>query len=206
MIEIQCSFRTGIGRYDTYDYVRTVSIDVIGYDYESRVVTVGKATVEQIMVLAAEIDGEVLFDVFDADSQGLHDVYAALFTASGELQGELDITEMVEDVLYLRDAMFHPSVEPFVPGILESVATLFGEASIFVMGHAATGLADAPLSESGFKKIAGTDFLFRHTAFTTPYSRAHPRGVESHHQFTANREQEEWVLANWKNEHSFKAQ
>ncbi|MDB2687027.1 hypothetical protein N9Y42_07415 [Mariniblastus sp.] len=200
MIELNYSFRAGIGRFDTHDYVRAINIDVTSYDDECQEVVLGKICVDQVMIAAARIDGEDVDDIFDADSQGLHDAFSALFKADGELQEELDVNEYVSNLIFLWDATFHPVLEPYACGILDTIGTLFGEDSVFATWHKTTGLSDAKLVELGFNKIAGSHLIFRHSAFITPFSRQNPRGLNVPFDFQCSKEQEEWVLANWKND------
>ena len=200
MIELKCSYRTGIGRFDTYDYVRAINFDVISHDDNDQEVILGKVSVDQVMVMAAQTDGEYLYDIFDADSQGLHDTYVALFQENGELQPELNITECVSNLVFLWDATFHPVLGPYVCGILDAIGTLFGNDNIFATWHDTTGLSDAKLVELGFQKIAGSRLIFRHSAFLTPFSKQNPKGLEVPFDFRCSKDQEEWVLANWKND------
>ena len=64
MIELKCSYRTGIGRFDTYDYVRAINFDVITHDDNDQEVILGKVSVDQVMVMAAQTDGEYLYRHF----------------------------------------------------------------------------------------------------------------------------------------------
>lgn len=95
VIEIECALRASIGRFDCYDYVRSVNFNVLaGDDFGNRFV-IGKMQADQVLVFDAVHDGQPLFEVFDADSQGLHEAFVALFRDDGELHDELGIDALL---------------------------------------------------------------------------------------------------------------
>lgn len=197
MIDLKCSFRTGIGRFDPSDYVRAIDIDVVYLDENEQEILLGKVRADQVRIGDAQADGQDLGYIFDADSQGLHETFVALFKANGEPRKELNITADVNNLIFLWNATFHPVLEPYVGGIVDMIGTLFGEDCLFASWHDTTGLSDAKLAELGLQKIAGSRLIFRHSAFLTPFSRQHPQGLEVPFDFQCSAEQEEWVLANW---------
>ena len=122
------------------------------------------------------------------------------FRMNGELQPELGITESASNLIFLWGATFHPVLNPYVCGILDTIRTLFAEDSVFATWHETTGLSDAKLVELGFNKIAGSRLIYRHSANLTPFSKQNPKGLEVSSDFRCSKDQEEWVLANWKND------
>lgn len=56
-------------------------------------------------------------------------------------------------------------------------------------------LTEAELAELGFKKIAGKDLIFRHSAIRNPYNDRHPQGQDA--DVEALPEYEEWVMKEW---------
>ena len=56
--------------------------------------------------------------------------------------------------------------------------TLFGHESLAVMRRDTGDFSEAELAELGFRKIAGEELIFRHSAFKTPYSEKNPQGLD----------------------------
>ena len=200
MIKLNCRFETGIGRFDPSDYVRTIYIDVVFRDEVEQEVVLGKVCVDQARISAAQNDGQSLVHIFDVDSQGLLDAFSALFSNDGELQEELQVNACTNNLIFLWNAIFHPAIQPYVGGIIDTIGGLFGEDSVFATWHETIGLSDADLVELGFKKISGSRLIFRHLGFLTPFNRQNPQGLEGPFDFQCSKDQEEWVLANWKND------
>ena len=58
------------------------------------------------------------------------------------------------------------------------------------------GMLDSELADLGFCKIAGSELIFRHSAFRTPFHDAHPTGQDAI-DAVAEPEDEEWVEKEW---------
>jgi hypothetical protein len=195
-MRLHCEFSTPLARTALEDYVRHLEIRVGCYDEDClNEYTVGRLALDQVLWAAAATDGVSLFEVCDSDSQGLHEVHAILTRGRQEFRPDLGINEVTDHVLFLHGAVFHPSVHAFRQGILEAAFSLFGEQSLAVMWKDTSGLSDAELADLGFRKIAGADLIFRHSALRTPFSDRFPRGQDA--EVTARPEYEEWVEQQW---------
>jgi hypothetical protein len=64
------------------------------------------------------------------------------------------------------------------------------------MGKDTSGLSEAELADLGFRKVAGCDLIFRHSALRTRFGDAHPAGQEAD-DAVAGPECEGWVLSEW---------
>ena len=100
--------------------------------------------------------------------------------------------QVTQKVMFLYGAVFHPSIQPFRQGILDTAFNLFGEDALALMWLKTSGLPESDLAELGFKKIAREALIFRHLAFRTPFRDRHPQGQDA--DLVALPEYEEWVL------------
>lgn len=186
--------RLGAGLHED-DYVRHLLITVKAFSKDFELYTVGKLAMDQILWSDALADGMPLFDICDNDSQGLHEAHTILTNGHHSFRPDLDIQEMAHHVMFLYGAVFHPSIHAFRQGILDSAFNLFGEESVALMWLDTSGLQESELAELGFKKIAGENLIFRHSALRTPFSDRHPQGQDA--DLDALPEYEEWVLKEW---------
>jgi len=195
MIRLSYVFESGIGRHTLEDYVRDMEVTVFSFDEPGKYVVLGRIAATQVLWGDADIDGEPLFDICDNDSQGLYEVYRTLTDKKGEIRADLEADELVEHVMFVYRIVLHPDLILWRQAILESVVTLFGYQSLAVMWKNTSGFSEAELAELGFRKIAGEDLIFRHSAFKTPFSEKHPRGLDV--DFVALAGHEEWVEEQW---------
>jgi hypothetical protein len=69
---------------------------------------------------------------------------------------------------------------------------------VLAMWHQTTDLTDAELASLGFRRIAGSNLIYRHSALRSDFSDEHPCGMDVPLDFQADESDEEWVLAEWK--------
>jgi hypothetical protein len=150
---------------------------------------------DQVLWAEALTDGESLFDVCDADSQGLHEAHVTLTNGGQEFRPDLGIEEITDQVLLFYRAVFHPAVHLYRPAVLHAAFTLFGELSLAVMWKDTTGLTQADLADLGFRKVAGSDLIFCHSALRTPFGDRFPKGQDI--DMAAQPECEAWVEREW---------
>ena len=198
MIYVSCQFETPIGRSDYSDYVRALQLDISGCDAEGDRVLLGKIAADQVLVADAQVDGMPLFDVCDQDSQGLHDAYVALFDETGEFQSELNLDDHADTLIFIWKAVVHPRLLPYLQGVIATIGSMFSEATVVAMWHTTTGLSDAELAALGFRRIAGSGLIYRHSALKSDFTEEHPTGMDVPIEFEAEESDAEWVLAEWK--------
>jgi hypothetical protein len=198
MIYVSCQFETPIGRSDYSDYVRALQLDISGCDAEGDRVLLGKISADQVLVGDAQVDGMPLFDVCDQDSQGLHDAYVALFDETGEFQSELNLDDHADTLIFIWRAVVHPRLLPYLQGVIATIGSMFSEATVVAMWHSTTGLSDAELAALGFRRIAGSGLIYRHSALKSDFTDEHPTGMDVPIDFDAEESDAEWVLAEWK--------
>jgi len=192
-MRLHCEFSTPVSRNDEDFYVRHLVITVKAFseDYEQYVV--GRLAMDQILWNDAITDGVSLLEICDNDSQGLHEAHIILTNGHDTFRPDLGINEMTSHVMFLYGAVFHPAIHPLRQGILDAAFNLFGEESIALMWLDTSGLTETALAELGFKKIAGENLIFRHSALRTPFSDRHPQDPD----VEALPEYEQWVLKEW---------
>ena len=193
MARLECHFSAPLARTQLEDYVREVRIDVLELsDDLLEEHLIGRIALNQILWSTAELDGESLFDACDSDSQGLYEVYRILTDKAGQFRHDLAIDEPVADVLFIYSYVLHPEFAKYRCGILESSLMLFGCESLVVMWMDEGELNQAELASLGFRRIAGEDLIYRHSALRTSFSDEFPRGqpVEA----AATPEHQTWVL------------
>ena len=199
MIYVSCQFETPIGRSDYSDYVRSLQLDISGCDADGNRILLGKISADQVLVGDAQVDGMTLFDVCDQDSQGLHEAYVALFDENGEFQSELNLDDHADTLIFIWRAVVHPRLLPYLPGVLATIGSLFSEATVVAMWHSTTRLSDAELAALGFRRIAGSGLIYRHSALKSDFTDEHPTGMDVPLEFETEASDAKWVLAKWKN-------
>lgn len=198
MIYVSCQFETPIGRSDYSDYVRVLKIDIFGCDAVGERILLGRIAADQVLVGDARTEDMSLFDVCDQDSQGLHNAYVALFDEQGEFQPELEVEDFTDHFIFVWRAVLHSRLSPYLQGIIDTIGTMFGSECVLGMWHQTTDLSDAELSQLGFRRIAGSNLIYRHSALKSDFSNEHPSGMDVPFDFEAEQSDEEWVLAKWK--------
>jgi hypothetical protein len=81
-------------------------------------------------------------------------------------------------VIFVYRIVLHADVVVYRQEIMEAVITLFGHESLAETWRDTGGFSESELAELGFRKIAGEELIFRHSAFKTPYSEKHPQGLD----------------------------
>jgi hypothetical protein len=194
MIRIACRFDTPLHRVDHHDYLRPLELDVLGWDDAGQEVLLGRVGADKLLWFTAELDGVPAFDICDEDSQGWHDVYKAL-THKGRIRDDLGVDEFVDHVIFIHRIVLHPDLEFCRQGVLDTIATLFGQESLTVLWKDLAGFSESELAQLGFRKIAGQDLIVRHSSYRTVFSDLFPKGQPA--DFTARAEQVEWVREQW---------
>ena len=197
MIRIECKFEASISRHELDDYIRGLQLSVIAYTSDGMEVVLGRMGADQLLLTAAETDAADLFCICDNDSETMNTLFAALFDETYSFQAELEVNDNTDHVLFLWHSVFHPKLRPYQSSIINTLSEMFGNDCAIVMRRTACDLDDRELADLGFKKIAGTDFVFRHLAYVNEFSRANPQGTDVPHDFEADEEDAEWVLERW---------
>ncbi|WP_417381098.1 hypothetical protein [Gimesia sp.] len=193
MIYVSCELWAPVRRFDVYDYVRGLELSVYTQEEDEKIL-LGRYHAELLLLSEAESDGMSLHEVCDTHSGDMEHLYCSLFEPKDEeFQPELELDEFTDSVLFLWDSVLHPKLKAYEAGILETVGTLFGNEAVLVLHRDTTSLTDKELTHSGFAKITGTNYIFRHTAVLSPFNQEYPQGVDVPLKFTASKDDERWV-------------
>jgi hypothetical protein len=200
MIRIQCNFEASIGRTELDDYTRSLNLSVIGFTEDGLDIVLGRMCADQLLLRAAADDGEDLIGICDNDSGSMVDLFTSLFDDDYLFQAEFGVDENTDHVLFLWKSTFHPKLRPYQAGILNTLPEMLGNDSAMVMRRNACDLDETELVDLGFKRIAGTEFLFRHLAYMNEFTRVNPKGTEVPADFEVVEADAEWVLEHWNEE------
>ena len=122
----------------------------------------------------------------------------ALFDDNGEFQSELNLDDHADTLIFIWRAVIHSRLLPYLQGVIATIGSLFSEATVVAMWQSTTGLSDAELASLGFRRIAGSGLIYRHTALRSDFTNEHPTGLDVPVEFEAEESDAEWVLAKWK--------
>jgi hypothetical protein len=86
---------------------------------------------------------------------------------------------------------------PYLQGVIDAIGTLFCNETVLAMWHRSTEISDSELAALGFRRIAGSELIYRHSALRSDFSDEHPSGMDVPFDFEAEKSDEEWVLREW---------
>ena len=172
-MEFHCQFKHYPQPCDPQFYLRPVTVDVMCFTESGNEALAGRLAFDLLDIGRAEVAGENLYEICDADSAGWEGVYAALFEPEGEygeIRQDFDFYEPIDHVLFLYRMVFHPAIRSWQSFILDHTATLFGYMSALIMWKGMTDLTDKESSDLGFRIVAGRNLLFRPNMMKNEYS------------------------------------
>jgi len=191
-----CSYIASLTRQDPEDFVREVEVDVKSYDefcvYEF---TIGRFAFKQVLWTEIEDSDWTKDDVLDSDSQELIDIYDAMFGPDGDFIPELRLNEPTECIVVLDRVVLHPEIVECEQHLLNAALELFTYASLVVAWRPLLKMSDRELAQIGFKKLAGSSLVFRHSCLKNEYQSMFPRGFDD--SVDATEDHEEWFLKEW---------
>ncbi len=127
------------------------------------------------LILATEVvnQGECLFEVCDADSGTLEAMYAGIFDREGETREELDIEPGWNNIIFIEAMEIVPEFwhTTLAVQLVETAVATFASEGLIVTGEAALDLSKEQWRKLGFKRTAGTGFVFRDNLRVNPYGK-----------------------------------
>jgi hypothetical protein len=162
-------------------YINPLTVDVFCSDEDLADCLVARLRIDHLNLTRAEASGANIYQICDADSSGWEAVYTAILekrSATVDVREDLEFHECVFDILFLHHSFFHPAVYDWRMYIIDHVARLLGESSVFVMWQGETGLPESELARLGFCRIAQNKLLFRGNMLRHDYdAEMEPRDV-----------------------------
>lgn len=116
-------------------------------------------------------DQVALWEVCDAHSAMLANVYETLFQANEEPREEFDIEPSYSDLLYIESLEMDASFEHLAVRALETAISVFCAGGLIVATRQSLELSVEQWRELGFVKAAGSQFVFRDNCRINPYAR-----------------------------------
>ena len=161
--------------YGPDEFIVPHEVDVVCYTGDENSVVAGRVAFDFLDIMRAEIEGESVLNVCDADSGGWSSVYSALIEpAAGEAKIRKDFCfdDPVNGLVFLHRTAFHPSLRDWQRLIIDRICGMFREDTAAVMWRKETDMTDKELASLGFRIVAGCDLLFRPNMFRNEYSAA----------------------------------
>lgn len=144
-------------------------------EYEYEEVVAARLAVDYLDMMRIEVEGQSVFHVCDADSAGWEHVYAATIEPAvnfAAIRKDFGFDDAIMGLVFIHQAVFHPSMRPWQQMIVDSVCKMFPEATAAVMWKGTTDLSDKELAGLGFRIVAGHDLLFRPNMLMNDYDTA----------------------------------
>ena len=155
---------------DPSEYVHTF----VGKALDLNEDEVGTITLKLVSTTEAENQGERLFDVCDADSATLEAIYATLFDANGETKNELDIEPGWNNLLFVDAIQIKAGYEKssLRVQLIETGIAMFCAEGLVVAVENSLDLTVEDWRRLGFRRIAGSPFIFRDQLKVNPYDQS----------------------------------
>ncbi len=152
---------------DPSEYVHTVTGKALDLDEEE----VGTITLKLVSTTEAENQGELLYDVCDADSATLEAIYATLFGTSDETKDELDIEPGWNNLLLIETVDIKVGYEktPLRVQLIETGIAMFCPEGLIVAVEDSLDLTIEDWRQLGFRRIAESPYVFRDQLKVNPY-------------------------------------
>jgi hypothetical protein len=183
-------------RRELDDFVMPIRMSARAFDkHTRRTYVVGRVAMDRILWAQAIDHDQSLFEVCDNDSQGMHEMHVILTKGGNDLRRDFKLDEPVDYVLFLHRAVFHPDIHPFRSALINEAINTFGGYTLTATWDDTTGLSDKELSDLGFRRVAGSHLLVRHSVFRNVYEENHPQGPDGF--FDATPKHQKWVVRQW---------
>lgn len=173
-MKFHCQFDYYPQPYEPNFYIREMIIDVVCGTAEGDEVVAGRLAIDHLDIIRADVSGESIYEVCDADSGGGERVFAGLFEPGtpAEWRADFRFDEPICHLLFMHRSVFHPVLRDWQSYIIDHVAKLVGDDSAFVMWRGETDLSDHELARLGFRVIAGEDLRMRPNMYQHDYDAA----------------------------------
>jgi hypothetical protein len=144
---------------------------VIGKALDLNEDEVGTIILKLVSTTEAENQGELLFDVCDADSAILEAIYATLFDTKGEAKEDLDIEPCWNNLLFVEAVEIKPGFEKtsLRVQLIETAIAMFCSEGLVVAVEESLKLSIEEWRQLGFRRIAESPFVFRDQLKLNPY-------------------------------------
>jgi len=156
---------------DPGEYVHDIAGTALALTDSDAEEEAGRVTLRLVSVTEAINRGEDLYAVCDADSAVLEAAYCALFGEKGETKEELDIEPGWNNLLCIESVEAKPEYQDTTLAVrlIETAIAIFCSDGLVIAVEEAFDLLIEEWRELGFKRIAGSGFVFRDQLRVNPY-------------------------------------
>jgi len=156
---------------DPGEYVHNIEGAALAFTDDDDEEEVGRIALRLVSVTEAVNQGEDLHLVCDADSAILEAAYCALFDAKGETKEDLDIEPGWNNLLYIESIEAEPEYQETTLAVrlIETAIAIFCSDGLVIAVERAFDLTIEEWRQLGFKRIAGSEFVFRDQLRVNPY-------------------------------------
>lgn len=158
---------------DPTHYISTNEIDVWCHTVGDEPAVAARLAVDYLDIARAVSAGESILHICDADSAGWMNVYEETIEPDINFLGireDFGFDNPVLGLVFIHGAVFHPDLFPWRQFILDSICHMFPLDTATVMWMHTTDLEPKELASLGFRKIAGSELLFRPNMLENEYS------------------------------------
>ena len=176
---------------DLGEYVHTVTGKVLDLNEDE----VGTITLRLVSATEAENQGKQLFEVCDADSAILDEIYATLFDSNDETKDDLDIEPGWNNLLFVDAVEIKAGYEKtsLRVQLIETGIAMFCPEGLIVAVEDSLELTVEEWRRLGFRRIAESPFVFRDQLRVNPYDQS-PTEIQDEATYTCDGCGEEIVI------------
>lgn len=156
---------------DHSEFVHTIEGTALAFTDDDDEEEAGRITLRFVSVTEAINRGEDLHLVCDADSDVLEAAYCTLFDETGETKEDLDIEPGWNNLLYIEavEAESEYQDTTLAVRLIETAIAMFCSDGLVIAVEEAFDLTIEEWRQLGFKRIAGSAFVFRDQLRVNPY-------------------------------------
>ena len=156
---------------DHSEFAHTIEGTALAFTDSYNEEEAGRVTLRLVSVTEVINRGESLHLVCDADSAVLEAAYWALFDEKGETKEDLDIEPGWNSLLYIESIEAEPEYQETTLAVrlIETAIAIFCSDGLVIAVEEAFDLTIEEWRQLGFKRIAGSEFVFRDQLRVNPY-------------------------------------
>ncbi|WP_146602883.1 hypothetical protein [Novipirellula aureliae] len=158
---------------DLTHYFRSSEIDVWCHTAGDEPTVAARLAVDYFDIARAVGDGQSILHVCDAVSATWMQIYETTIEPDINFLGireDFGFDDPVNGLVFIHGAAFHPDLNSWRTFILDSVCHMYPEDTATVMSKDTTNLEPKELASLGFRKVAGSELLFRPNMLLNTYS------------------------------------
>jgi hypothetical protein len=158
---------------DPTHYFQTNEMDVRCHTVGDEPTIAARLAVDYLDIARAVSDGQSILHLCDADSSGWMQVYEATIEPDIHFTGireDFGFDDPIHGIVFIYGVVLHADLLPWQRFIIDSVCRMFPHDTATVMWNHTTELEPAALASIGFRKIAGSELLFRPNMLENEYT------------------------------------